>query len=150
MKTRKIKYAALLLVLTYGCAGTDKDDAPWMPLFDGETLNGWSQKGGEAKYEIRNGTLVGITAHDTPNSFMATEKMYGDFILELEYKVDPSMNSGIQIRSNSFSHYRNGRVHGYQVEIDPSARAWSAGIYDEARRGWLNPLEDNPEAQKAF
>jgi len=60
------------------------------------------------------------------------------------------MNSGIQIRSNSFPHYRNGRVHGYQVEIDPSDRAWSAGIYDEARRGWLNPLDGNSEAQKAF
>ncbi|MEQ9306625.1 MAG: DUF1080 domain-containing protein, partial [Marinoscillum sp.] len=76
--------------------------------------------------------------------------LYGDFILELEYKVDPSMNSGIQIRSNSFDHYLNGRVHGYQVEIDPSERAWSAGIYDEARRGWLNTMKDNPEAQKAF
>ncbi len=76
--------------------------------------------------------------------------MYGDFILELEYKVDSSMNSGIQIRSNSFPHYMDGRVHGYQIEIDPSERAWSAGIYDEARRGWLNPLTDNTEAQKAF
>ncbi|MCK5776090.1 MAG: DUF1080 domain-containing protein, partial [Bacteroidales bacterium] len=64
--------------------------------------------------------------------------------------VDPSMNSGIQIRSNSFPYYRNARVHGYQVEIDPSERAWSAGIYDESRRGWLNPLGDNPKAQKAF
>ncbi|MCD6543610.1 MAG: DUF1080 domain-containing protein, partial [Flavobacteriaceae bacterium] len=77
-------------------------------------------------------------------------KIYGDFILELDYKVDPSMNSGIQIRSNSFPYYNKGRVHGYQVEIDPSKRAWSAGIYDEARRGWLNTLEDNKDAQKAF
>jgi hypothetical protein len=81
---------------------------------------------------------------------MTSDKMYGDFILELEYKVDPSMNSGIQIRSNSLPHYLDGRVHGYQIEIDPSDRAWSAGIYDEARRGWLNPMTDNPEAQKAF
>ena len=76
--------------------------------------------------------------------------MYDDFILELDYKVDSTMNSGIQIRSNSFPHYQNGRVHGYQIEIDPSDRAWSAGIYDEGRRGWLVTLEDNPEAQKAF
>ena len=60
------------------------------------------------------------------------------------------MNSGIQIRSNSFPYYRNGRVHGYQVEIDPSDRAWSAGIYDEARRGWLYALEGQSKAQKAF
>jgi hypothetical protein len=93
---------------------------------------------------------VGTTVHNTPNSFMTTEKMYGDFILELDYKVDSSMNSGIQIRSNSLPHYRDGRVHGYQIEIDPSDRAWSAGIYDEARRGWLHTLEDNPAAQQAF
>ncbi len=60
------------------------------------------------------------------------------------------MNSGIQIRSNSFDSYMNGRVHGYQVEIDPSDRSWSAGIYDEARRGWLYDLRNNEAARKAF
>lgn len=60
------------------------------------------------------------------------------------------MNSGIQIRSNSLPQYQNGRVHGYQVEIDPSDRAWSGGIYDEGRRGWLYSLENDSEAQKAF
>ncbi len=147
------QYAMPMLIAAFlmlGCAGTERDGTPWVALFDGETLNGFTQKGGEARYEVRDGMIVGTTVHGTPNSFMATEKMYDDFILELEYKVDPSMNSGIQIRSNSFPHYRNGRVHGYQVEIDPSDRAWSAGIYDEARRGWLNPLDGNSEAQKAF
>ncbi len=41
-------------------------------------------------------------------------------------------------------------VHGYQVEIDPGERAWSAGIYDESRRGWLNDLKENEKARKAF
>ncbi len=132
------------------CGDAEKDSTPWVNLFDGKTLNGWNQKGGNAKYEVVDGTIVGTTVHNTPNSFMTTDKMYGDFILELEYKVDPSMNSGIQIRSNSLPSYRNGRVHGYQIEIDPSERAWSGGIFDEARRGWLNPLGDNPQAQKAF
>ncbi|MEM8765756.1 MAG: DUF1080 domain-containing protein, partial [Bacteroidota bacterium] len=127
-----------------------KESIPWKNLFNGENLDGWSQKGGKAKYEVKNGAIVGITVHKTPNSFLTTNGLYDNFILELEYMVDPSMNSGVQIRSNSFSHYKNGRVHGYQVEIDPSDRAWSAGIYDEARRGWLNPLGDNPSAQKAF
>ncbi len=142
--------AFLVLIVGLGCTETEKDTTPWVDLFDGQTLNGWTQKGGKANYEIRDGMLVGSTVHNTPNSFMASDKMYGDFILELEYKVDSSMNSGIQIRSNSFPHYRDGRVHGYQIEIDPSERAWSAGIYDESRRGWLNPLPDNLKAQKAF
>lgn len=150
-KVQSVKLlVVIVLALVFGCTEVEKDTTPWMDIFDGQTLNGWTQKGGEASYEVRDGMLVGSTVHDTPNSFMTSDKMYSDFILELEYKVDSSMNSGIQIRSNSFSHRQDGRVHGYQIEIDPSERAWSAGIYDEGRRGWLNPLTDNPEAQKAF
>ncbi|MEH6514293.1 MAG: DUF1080 domain-containing protein [Maribacter arcticus] len=140
----------LILSTLISCNQKPKDDTPWVNLFDGETLNGWTQLGGEATYAVKDNSIVGTTVHNTPNSFMTSDKMYGDFILELDYKVDPSMNSGIQIRSNSLPHYMDGRVHGYQIEIDPSERAWSAGIYDEARRGWLNPMTDNPEAQKAF
>ncbi|GLU44844.1 DUF1080 domain-containing protein [Allomuricauda sp. NBRC 101325] len=145
----KLKLGTLTLLLCWACADAPKDDTPWVELSDG-TLNGWSQKGGEANYELKEGVIVGSTVHDTPNSFLTTNKMYDDFILELDYKVDSTMNSGIQIRSNSFPYYQNGRVHGYQIEIDPSDRAWSAGIYDEGRRGWLVTLDNNPEAQKAF
>ncbi|MGC1516647.1 MAG: DUF1080 domain-containing protein, partial [Maribacter sp.] len=142
--------AFLIALLCLGCENKPKDDTPWISLFDGEGLNGWTQLGGTATYKVRDHMIVGSTVHDTPNSFLTTDTMYGDFILELDYKVDPSMNSGIQIRSNSFPFYMDGRVHGYQIEIDPSERAWSAGIYDEARRGWLHPMTQNPEAQKAF
>jgi hypothetical protein len=122
----------------------------WTPLFDGKTFNGWKQLNGQAKYEIKDGVIIGTTVANTPNSFMATAKDYGDFILELELKVDNSMNSGIQFRSLSKPEVNNGRVHGYQVEIDPSDRGWSGGIYDEARRGWLFQNEMNPAAKKAF
>ncbi|MGB5609129.1 MAG: DUF1080 domain-containing protein [Eudoraea sp.] len=149
--THFYKTVLILIVLTsMGCSDSVKDNTPWTPLFDGETLNGWTIKGGEAHYTVRDEIIVGSTVHDTPNTFLTTDRMYGDFILELDYKVDSTMNSGIQIRSNSFPHYRNGRVHGYQIEIDPSDRAWSAGIYDEARRGWLNTMDNNPKAQQAF
>ncbi len=155
MKNRSVlilkTFFIFFVISMLGCAeAQEKDDTPWVALFDGESLENWSIKGGEANYEIRDGAIVGSTVRNTPNTFLTTKEMYGDFILELEFKVDPSMNSGIQIRSNSFDHYQNGRVHGYQVEIDPSERAWSGGIYDEGRRGWLFSLEDAPEAQKAF
>jgi hypothetical protein len=142
--------ALLSFFLVINCGQATTDDTPWISLFDGENLDGWSKKGGEANYEVRDEAIVGSTVHNTPNTFLTSDKMYGDFILDLEYKVDSSMNSGIQIRSNSLPYYMDGRVHGYQIEIDPSERAWSAGIYDEARRGWLNSLEGNPQAQKAF
>ena len=122
----------------------------WQNLFNGKDLNGWKQLNGKASYTIKNGEIVGTTVSNEPNSFLATEKNYGDFILELELLVDNSMNSGIQIRSESIPTYQNGRVHGYQVEVDPSSRRWSGGIYDEARRGWLYPMDINPTGQSAF
>lgn len=122
----------------------------WQMLFNGKDFTGFKQLNGEANYTVEDGMMVGTTKLNTPNSFMATEKTYGDFILEVELLVDPSMNSGIQIRSLSKEDYNNGRVHGYQVEIDPAARAWAGGIYDEARRGWLYPLDLNQKGRTAF
>ncbi|OLY93499.1 protein of unknown function [Cnuella takakiae] len=124
--------------------------AVWKPLFNGKDLSGWKQLNGKARYTIENGEIVGTTVFGEPNSFMATEKDYGDFVLELEYKVDSTMNSGIQFRSLSKPDYQNGRVHGYQFEIDPSRRRWTGGIYDEARRDWLYPMDLNPAARNAF
>ena len=140
---------ALILCFS-SCSNEKKDDAPWQNLFEEDSMQGWSIKGGNASYEIVNGELIGTSTLNTPNTFLVSDEMYADFILELEYKVDPLLNSGIQIRSHSIPTYRNGVVHGYQIEIDPSERAWSAGIYEEQKRGWLNTLSTNPKAQKAF
>jgi hypothetical protein len=140
----------ILGLITLGCAESREESVPWTPLLAGDDLQGWTVKGGTATYEIKDGTVTGRTVHDSPNTFLTSDRDYGDFILEFEYRVDSSMNSGVQIRSNSYPEYMNGRVHGYQIEIDPSERAWSAGIYDEARRGWLYPMTDNPGARKAF
>ncbi len=133
-----------------GCGGSSEKEIPWVTLLGGNDHQGWTIRGGSATYEVKDGTVTGKTVHNSPNTFLTSDKEYSDFILELDYKVDPSMNSGIQIRSQSYPEYRNGRVHGYQIEIDPSERAWSGGIYDEARRGWLYPMTYNPDGQSAF
>lgn len=122
--------------------------AQWQSLFNGKDLKGWKQLNGHAKYEVINGAIVGTTVFGEPNSFLATEKEYGDFILEFDFLLDQDMNSGVQFRSESKADYQNGRVHGYQYEIDPLPRAWSAGIYDEARRDWLYPMDYNPTVKQ--
>lgn len=122
----------------------------WESLFNGKNLNGWKKINGKAEYKIVDGTIVGISKLGTPNTFLATTKNYGDFILEFDFKVDDGLNSGVQFRSLSLKDYQKGRVHGYQFEIDPAKRAWSGGIYDEARRGWLYPMTFNQPAQTAF
>lgn len=126
------------------------EDEEWIELFDGNSLDNWIKRGGAATYSIEDGAIVGTTAPDTPNTFLCTPDEYGDFELELEFKVHPELNSGVQIRSLSRPDYQDGRVHGYQVEIDPSERAFTGGIYDEARRGWIYDLKENEAARKAF
>lgn len=122
----------------------------WQELFNGRNLKGWTKLNGTAEYKVQEKAIVGVSKGGTPNTFLATNKMYDDFILEFDFKVDDGLNSGVQFRSNSLKEYQNGRVHGYQFEIDPSDRAWTGGIYDEARRGWLYPMTANPIGQKAF
>lgn len=120
-------------------------------LFDGKTLKGWKQIVGKAIYKVEDGAIAGISVIDSANSFLVSEKQYGDFILELDVKIEsPLSNSGVQTRSHFGGPLHPNKVYGRQVEIDPSARAWTGGIYDEDRREWLYPLDKNPAAKKAF
>ncbi len=144
-----MKYLLLFFALFLFQSATAQQSG-WVDLFNGKDLLNFEQLNGNAPFKIENGEIVGISKSGIPNSFLATKKHYGDFILEFEVLIDPSLNSGVQIRSNSFPDYHEGRVHGYQVEIDPSPRAFSAGIYDEARRGWLYPLSRNEKGRTAF
>lgn len=145
---KSVKSLLLLLFVAIPCHLWAQSG--WQQLFNGQNLDGWTQLGGDAHYFVEDGVIVGEAVPNTANSFLTTDQEYGDFILEFDVYLDTAINSGVQIRSNSDPDYRDGRVHGYQVELDPSARAWSGGIYDEARRGWLYPLTYNKQAGQAF
>lgn len=159
MISRFVAAGVLMLALAPLAQAADEG---FVPLFDGKTLTGWEQHSGKAEYRVEDGAIIGKTVANTGNSFLCTTKKYGDFILELEFKVHPQMNSGIQFRSLFYPEdteleiagkkmkFAADRVHGYQFEIDPSPRAWTAGIYDEGRRGWLFDLKAKPDAGKAF
>jgi hypothetical protein len=128
----------------------------WIDLFNGKNLDGWVEHSGKAKYTIEDGVLTGESVSGTGNSFLCTTQTFGNFELELEYKCDALLNSGVQIRSEVFPDaaaatingkefkFAPDRIHGYQCEIDMDVargRMWSGGIYDEARRGWLFPAD---------
>ncbi len=130
--------------------GAVRADEGWVTLFDGKSTAGWIQRGGKALYAVEDGVLVGRTVLGERNSFLCPPKEYADFVLEFEVWVDPKLNSGVQVRSASRPDYRDGAVHGYQIEIDPSERGWSGGIYDEQQRGWLTSPKDDPKARQAF
>jgi Domain of Unknown Function (DUF1080) len=146
---KKQTFILFLTLLTTSFTTTAQTEK-WTSLFDGKTLKGWTQRGGKAQYSIEKGEIVGTTVANTPNSFLCTDKDYGDFIFEVTLRVENTMNSGVQFRSLSLPDYQNGRVHGYQMEVDPTERAWSGGIYDEGRRDWLYIPSINLEGQKAF
>ncbi|MEZ5038463.1 MAG: DUF1080 domain-containing protein [Saprospiraceae bacterium] len=136
----------VLLFLSFSAMAQDG----WEMLFNGKDFSNFQQLNGEATYKIENGEMIGISKMGTPNSFMATKATYGDFMLEFEVFIENGLNSGVQIRSLSDKAYQNGKVHGYQVEIETSTRRWAGGIFDEGRRGWLYPLTYNPAGQQAF
>ena len=148
-----MSYFRTSLLLISAC-GTLTAAPSWVDLFNGKNLDGWVQRGGIAKYTVEDGVIVGTSTLNTPNSFLCTPRDYGDFIFEYEFKVDPRLNSGVQIRSQCLAAPGElvwegkkiaipaNRVHGYQIEIDPEPkkdRWWAAGIFDESRRGWLFP-----------
>ena len=121
----------------------------WVSLFDGKSLEGWSQLSGTAKYTVEDGAIIGTTSGDPENSFLATDRFYGDFELELEIKTfEDRFNGGVQIRSHAYPTYKNGAVHGYQVEVVTNGTA--GFIYDELRSGWLSKERKDPEKNAAF
>lgn len=157
-----MKSSLLFTTLILSLSSQIQAEDAFVSLFDGKSLTGWEQHSGTAEYRVENGTIIGKTVPNTGNSFLCTDRKYANFILEVDFKVDPSMNSGIQFRSNYYTQeteveiagkkkkFPADRVHGYQFEIDPSPRAYTGGVYDEGRRGWLFDLKNNEAARKAF
>ena len=128
------------LLFTFTLTGFAKDK--YTPIFDGKTLKGWTQRNGTATYRVENGAIVGKTKEGSPNSFLCTDKLYGNFDLKFEVKVDNGLNSGVQIRSQTKDGPK-GRVNGPQVEIEMSGKngAESGYIYGEAAGGWMTPAD---------
>lgn len=138
---RTTYFLATLLIFATASSHVQAEDG-WVSLFDGKTLNGWSKVGlGKAEYKVQNGTIYGETKTGSPNTFLGSEKEYGDFELEFEVKVHDKLNSGVQIRSREKSAQDGkdvGRFFGPQVEIEASP-GQAGYVYGEATgRGWLS------------
>jgi len=172
------QFLLALALVSFFAAALPAADAPkakptadaggkWIDLFDGKSLKGWMILSGFAEYRVEDGCIVGNTREFSGNTFLCTDKSYGDFILEFESKNDPALNSGVQIRSQVYGQattntiqkdgktikrsFPAGRVYGYQVEMANEASGTSGGVYDEARDGvWLYDVSKDPVAKKAF
>lgn len=134
----------LLAMSICACRMIGSSTSQEIELFNGRDLTGWREVG-DALWSVEEGELVGRVGGGK-QSFLVTTDEYSDFELELELK-NLGGNSGVQVRSHQRD---NGQVYGYQIEVDPSERAWSGGLYDEGRRSWLVDLKDKPAARAAF
>jgi hypothetical protein len=159
--------SVVVSVAAAGLAGVQGTEG-WVSLFDGKTLNGWSVHSGFAKYAAQDGAIVGTAVQGSPNSFLCTDKEYGDFVLEFEVKCAPELNSGVQFRSHIAKEEMTfifqdakgqprpntipkDRVYGYQVEIATAKSGTSGGVYDEARRAFfIAGIGGNAAAAAAF
>lgn len=110
-----------------------------------DDMSRWTKPFSWGSYTVEDGV---VSLQGDQKWFLVSEETYGDFILEADVFVPDGGNSGIQFRA----HYEPNRLWGYQAEVDPSERAWSGGLYDEGRRGWLHTLEDDhyTAAREAF
>ena len=131
-----------------GCVDA-KPKTQWQTLFDGQSLEGWQTINGDVPFLVENGEIIGKTAAGIPTRYLATDKPYRDFILELEMNNAEGENSGIQFRSIQAPQFRAG-LTGYQMEVDPSARAWTGGIFFEGLGQWRHPIIDNPKCTSAW
>ena len=152
---RLVPLLALAVVFSAGATVLAADEG-WTPLFDGKTLDGWKVNGGVATYKVEDGAIVGTTAAGSPNTFLCKGD-YKDFVLELEVKCDPALNSGVQVRSHVYgkddpdpkNSRRAGVVYGPQCEIARKDTGTAGRFYDEGRRGqWLDEIK--PEAKDVF
>lgn len=145
--TAPLAIASIALVATSSLLAQNVPEG-FTSIFDGKSLDGWEQKNGSAIFEVKDSTVLGTTVEGSPNSFMCSKKEYGDFELQFEVKCDPKLNSGVQIRSVSKSDYKNGRVHGPQVEIAGPSKV-SGFIYSEGTgRGWISQKRTEHEHYK--
>ena len=136
----------ILLALLPATADHHKVTGPEV-LFDGKTLEGWNVNKGEGRWwKVSGGAIEGgsLTEHVPHNTFCVSNKSYGDFELNLNFKITPvkgGINSGIQIRSQRIADHHE--MIGYQAD---AAKNYWGKIYDESRRRKVISELLNPEA----
>jgi hypothetical protein len=141
--------------LCLGAAEPKTAAEPWVSLFNGRDLAGWIIVAltNPAPAVVKDGAMVLRQRSNTiEHTFVASERKYDDFILELDLKDDPAFNSGILLRCVDASADAKVRLNGYQVKIDDTPRAWTGGVFEDFGDSWkwLHDLADNERGRAAF
>ena len=132
----------ITLVLLIGFLTIPEIQAQKKQLFNGKNLDGWTIYGTE-KWYVEDGLLVCESGPDKEYGYLATDKHYKDFELNLDFKQEADGNSGVFIRST----IEGVKVSGWQVEVAPKGKH-TGGVYESYGRGWL--IKPDPENEKAL
>jgi hypothetical protein len=125
----------------------------WEPLFDGNSLDAWSIVDPPAKVVVEDSSMVlSMTAHTSRHAFLRTNQAYQDFIFEVEFRRDLTIDSGILFRAENTPDTAFSRLFGYMIKVDPSlTRLWTGGVFLDFGNGitWLHSLEGDERARNA-
>ncbi len=133
-----------------------KDNAPWISLFNGSNLTGWKIVGSKGNVIIRDGAITcNMVVNTIEHTFICSQEKYTDFILEMDVKTDSIYNTGILIRCVDAQKNVDStrvRLYGYQIKIDPTPRRWTGGIFDDYGKTWhwFYSLANDPRAMGAY
>lgn len=119
--TMKLALLPLLLCLALSLHAEDlhpATDAPgFVPLFNGKDLTGWKTTGNwlvEPDGSLSLHPREGEKGWQRYDAYIATEKLYGDFVLDLEFKINAKGNSGVFMRVGDM---KEPVKTGFEVQI---------------------------------
>jgi hypothetical protein len=102
---------AALLVLSLGTY-VSAEDAEWISLFDGKTMEGWEKVGKDKSvWEVKDGALSGS---GPASMLVCTKGPYKNFRYRAEVKINDGGNSGLYFRTTR----KPGFTDGYEAQID--------------------------------
>lgn len=110
-----------------GSALADEGEG-WRTLFDGETLEGWVQRG-DATWQVADGT---ITPSSPGPGFLTTAESFGDYQLRLEFWADTVANGGVFLRIPSEGEIT--QFNALEVNIFDAAPEWPTGSVNQIQR----------------
>lgn len=112
-----------LLMLEFISAQESKNGSDWIPLFNGENLDGWKVGENEATFSVENGTIkvAGEKAHLFYNGEVENHD-FKNFEFQASVMTRPGANSGIYFHTQ----YQESDwpIHGYEVQVNNSQQDW--------------------------
>ena len=127
----------------------------FIDLFNGKDLSGSAPKGGKAKFEVKDGTIVGSVVPGTPSTYLCTDKAdFTDFVFTCDIKWEMNLNSGVMFRAATRTKGDQVEVFGPQAEMEgiEGDRGWSGGVYGQSCGGYFYPLwlKEHQKIRKAI